>query len=246
MPLSVDPARHERPPLPPYLPATITELDTERVDGADEDVHFTQALARQVIEALTRPGEVVFDPFAGFGTTLAVAHGLGRRACGIELLPERVALIQGRVPEATVVEGDARGLGEMPVGPVDLCLTSPPYMTRNDHPENPLTAYESDDGDYARYLADLVDLARAVGTLLRPYGHLVLNVANIRHAGVTTTLAWDVASAVGAVLPFVGETAIVWDRLPQDFTGDYLLTFAAPPVVSLQGALRPGDVRALR
>jgi DNA modification methylase len=211
--------------LPPYTAATVAELLGERLADADEDVHFTESLAALVIETLTSPGDVVLDPFAGYGTTLAVANRLGRKAIGVELLPERVALIGQRAPEATVIEGDARGLHQLVSGPVDLVLTSPPYMTANAHAHNPLTAYETLDGDYDTYLRELADMARTVRGLLRPGGHLVVNVANIRHDGVTTTLAWDVARAVGEVLPFVGETVICWDDVPQDFTGDYLLTF---------------------
>ena len=57
-----------------------------------------------VIERCTRPGDLVFGPFAGFGTTLARAVMLGRRALGIELLPERVADMRRRIPGATVIE----------------------------------------------------------------------------------------------------------------------------------------------
>lgn len=215
--------------LPPYITATLSELAAERVVGADEDVHFTESMAALVIETLTRPGDLVLDPFAGFGTTLAVAHRLGRRAIGVELLPERVDLIHQRAPGATVIEGDARGLHELVppsiTEPIALCLTSPPYMTANAHPDNPLTAYETVDGDYRTYLAQLARLAETVHDLLRPGGHLVLNVANLRHDGVTTRLAWDVARVVDRVVPFVAETVIHWDTLPHDFTGDYLLTF---------------------
>ncbi|MDN5797576.1 MAG: site-specific DNA-methyltransferase [Intrasporangium sp.] len=211
--------------LPPYATATQQELVAERVPGSDEDVHFTEAIATMVIEALTAPGDVILDPFAGFGTTLAVAQRLGRRAVGVELLPERVVACRGRATGATVIEGDARGLHRLVSGPFELCLTSPPYRTANDHPHDPLAAYELVGDDYATYLEDLADIADQVGQVLRPGGHLVLNVANIRHAGHTTSLAWDVARTVGQVLPFIRETVVCWDALPHDFTGDYLLTF---------------------
>lgn len=219
------PPTSRRQPLPPYLQATQAELVAERVETADEDVHFTEGVATAVVKALTAPGDVVLDPFAGFGTTLAVAEQLDRRGIGVELLPERVAACRQRAPYATVIEGDARGLHGLVTEPVDLCLTSPPYLTANDHPQNPLTAYELLDGDYATYVHDLAGIAGTVARLLRPGGHLVLNVANIRHQDRTTLLAWDVARAVDRVLPFVAETVICWDRLPHDLTGDYLLTF---------------------
>jgi DNA modification methylase len=49
----------------------------------------------------TIPGTVL-DPFAGSGTTLAVARRLGRRAIGIELQPDYLPLIQRRISEAAL------------------------------------------------------------------------------------------------------------------------------------------------
>ncbi|MCL4345289.1 MAG: site-specific DNA-methyltransferase [Candidatus Thermoplasmatota archaeon] len=56
-----------------------------RVDG--EKGHPTQkpeALLYRVLTASTKPGDTVLDPFAGTGTTLAVAARLGRHYIGIE------------------------------------------------------------------------------------------------------------------------------------------------------------------
>lgn len=223
--------------MKPYLLLRAAELHAERPTGLGphDDVHFTEALAASVIEETTRPGDLVLDPFAGYGTTLAVAARLGRRAVGVEVLADHVDLVRSRAGDgARVVHGDSRQLaallaGELD-GPVDLVLTSPPYMSAVAHPENPLTGYETDDGDYPTYLRELGAVFRQVAELLRPGGHAVVNVANVVTTGrpdgdVVTPLAWDVARAVGAHLAFQGETFLCWDEHPPGLAGDYLLWF---------------------
>jgi len=60
----------------------------ERLKGDDDEkVHPTQkpeALLFRILNATTRPGDVVLDPFFGTGTTGAVARKLGRHFIGIE------------------------------------------------------------------------------------------------------------------------------------------------------------------
>ena len=60
----------------------------ERLTDAEGDkVHPTQkpeALLHRILNATTRPGDVVLDPFFGTGTTGAVAKKLGRHFIGIE------------------------------------------------------------------------------------------------------------------------------------------------------------------
>jgi DNA modification methylase len=124
-----------------------------------------------------------------------------------------------------VVEGDARDLDRYTLGTVDLCLTSPPYMNAVDHPQNPLTAYTTLDGDYPRYLAELLDVFLAVKRHLRGGGYLVINAANIRTGDVVTPLAWDIVHALRPHLGFRGETYLRWDRPPETVSGDYSLAF---------------------
>jgi len=212
-----------------FLMLSVADLAAERPDGAGEDdVHFTEALVEAIVAGYTAPGDTVLDPFAGYGTTLVVAERMGRRGIGVELLTERVRTIRSRVGDrARVIHGDARRLGEYGVGPVNLCLTSPPYMNAVDHPQNPLTGYTTLDGHYPTYLAQLGGVFAQVARLLAPGGHLVVNAANLTTGGIVTPLAWDLASVLGRLpaLTFRGEIYLQWDRPQPGVTGDYCLVF---------------------
>ena len=64
-----------------------------------KDAHFAtfpEELPERCIKAGTKPGDTVLDPFAGSGTTCAVAARLGRASIGIELNPEYLKLAQKR------------------------------------------------------------------------------------------------------------------------------------------------------
>ncbi|MDT4916274.1 MAG: hypothetical protein QOH89_974 [Pseudonocardiales bacterium] len=207
---------------------SMADFEAEQLDEADDEVHFTEQLVRAVLEEFTAPGDRVLDPFAGFGTTLVVSERLGRDAVGIELLPERVEIVRGRVgPKTQVIEGDTRQLADLGLGHFHLCLTSPPYMPRSNHPWNPLTGYETLDADYDRYLAELGQAFGAIAAVLHPGGHIVVNVANMRHEGEVTPLAWDMARVIESVpgMEFRGETYLEWDEPPEWMQGDYCIAF---------------------
>jgi DNA modification methylase len=210
----------------PWLMLSRADLVSQRPPGQVEDVHFTESLAAAIIGEYSREGDLVLDPFAGFGTAAFVASRMGRRCVAIEFLPERASFIRQRAGVAAdVITGDARRLDALISGPVDLCLTSPPYMTATGHPQNPLTGYTTMDGDYARYLNELGAVFRNVAELLRPGGHAVLNVANIVTAGTVTTLAWDIAERVSRSLTFRQDVFVCWDQQPPGISGDYCLVF---------------------
>lgn len=209
--------------LRPYVLVRHDEVVAERHPAADEDVHFAESLVTAVLEDLTSPGDRVLDPFAGYGTTLRVAERMGRTAVGIELLEERCGLIAKAAPSSVVLQGDARNLTRLVDPPFDLVLTSPPYMTAVDHPEDPLAAYTGTDGDYVRYLDGLRDVfAQALG-VLGPGGHLVVNVANIDTGDHFTPLGWDVGRVLGEVGRLTQDVFVCWDRSWHDLAGDYLL-----------------------
>jgi site-specific DNA-methyltransferase (adenine-specific) len=58
-------------------------------------------ILRRIVQASTRPDDVVLDFFAGSGTTGAVAAELGRRFVLIDNNPEAVEIMRGRLPSTT-------------------------------------------------------------------------------------------------------------------------------------------------
>jgi DNA modification methylase len=83
----------------------ISGNSKERVDHPTQK---PEALLERIIRVATNPGDLVVDPFAGSGTTLAVAKRLGRNYWGCELSPRYAKLILERLAkqggEVTEVE----------------------------------------------------------------------------------------------------------------------------------------------
>jgi site-specific DNA-methyltransferase (adenine-specific) len=61
-----------------------------------------EALLERILRATTDPGDIVLDPFAGSGTTLAVAARLGRRFVGIDQSDVAVTTTRTRLRAAGV------------------------------------------------------------------------------------------------------------------------------------------------
>jgi DNA modification methylase len=85
--------------------------------GSNEEKfdHPTQKpveLMRKPILNHTKPGELVYDPFLGSGTTLAAAELTGRVCCGLELDPKYADVVverwQGLSGKQATLEGDGR------------------------------------------------------------------------------------------------------------------------------------------
>jgi DNA modification methylase len=49
------------------------------------------------VKAFSDPGDIVFDPFLGSGTTMAAAHVLGRTGFGVEISPAYCDVILRRM-----------------------------------------------------------------------------------------------------------------------------------------------------
>jgi DNA modification methylase len=78
---------------------SVWTVTTKPYSGA----HFAvmpRKLVEPCIKAGCPEGGTVLDPFAGSGTTLAVAAELGRNAIGCELNPEYISLAERRIKDA--------------------------------------------------------------------------------------------------------------------------------------------------
>jgi SAM-dependent methyltransferase len=200
----------------------------ETPPGATSGIHFAEALVEAVVEDFTRPGDRVLDPFAGWGTAVLVADRMGRHGLGVELQPHRVdhaTASLGAGSASQVVCGDARDLGAMDIGEFDLCLTSPPFMTGGQHPEDPLDAYRTHGGDYLSYLAGLRRIFCEVGRHMRDGGHIVVNVATLQTDEGITPLAADLKRELGSLFAFRGEICLDWDVRSAFIVADYCLVF---------------------
>ena len=74
-----------------------------RIIGNQQMVHPTEkpvGLLSNLISSVTKPGDLILDPFAGSGSTLVAAKKTGRRFIGVELDDEYFAIAQRRIEEA--------------------------------------------------------------------------------------------------------------------------------------------------
>ncbi len=202
-----------------------------------DDVRYSESLVRYFLQEFTQEGDVVFDPFAGYGTTLLVAEEMGRVPFGIEFDSRRVEYAQSRLehPE-NLIHGDSRQLSSYDLPPFDFSITSPPYMGKRDR-ENPLTAYTSAGDGYAAYLQGIQNIYAQMKELMRPNARVVVEAANLKRWDGPTTLAWDIAEAVSQVLWFEGEIVIGWDRYGYGYDHSYGLVFASYQGMDLELAI---------
>jgi hypothetical protein len=169
------------------------------VDGTLEPIdcvepsyfRFPEAVAEFAIQRYSQPGDLVLDPFAGFGTTLVVAERLGRSSIGCEIDANRARFAAERSPGSRVLNIPAEEIGRLSLPPVDLLFTSPPYgsFRSQEHDDEPET-----------YLADAGRLFHGFLPLLRPEGLFVVEVAQLRRGPLTYPLVWELGGVLRAFL----------------------------------------------
>jgi DNA modification methylase len=188
---------------------------------------FPESLAQEFVEFFTKPGQTVFDPMAGTGSTLIASLRASRHAIGVELSPiysavarELVQEEKARLGPATggmrceVITGDAARLETINLPTMDYVLTSPPYWDmlhargaqaqRSRRSSNDLDVVYSDDpadlgnvSDYAEFLDRLIKIYASLRPVLRPKAYLTIIVKNVKKGGRVYPLAWDLGRQLG-------------------------------------------------
>jgi hypothetical protein len=81
-----------------------------------------------------------------------------------------------------------------------------------DDPEDPFSAYTMPGSGYRGYLETIQQIYAQMRQMMKPEARIVIEVANLKGSSGVTTLAWDIAAAVGQVLTFEGEIVIEWEQ----------------------------------
>ena len=81
-------------------PSNVIEVKTESSQGS-HSAPFPRALAEFFVKAFSDPGDLIFDPFMGSGTTMAAAAVLDRASYGCELSPAYCDVILRRIQNLT-------------------------------------------------------------------------------------------------------------------------------------------------
>ena len=207
-------------------------------DQREHPAKFPEAMAEEFIRFFTKPGEVVLDPFAGVGSTLAAAVELDRQGLGIEIC-ERFREIGQEALEgadARLLLGDARNAVDLCRGlgceSVEYVLTSPPYwdMLRQSRGNvdsaqkarksaglrtayTDLTEDLGNEADYDRFLDDLAGILGDLRGLLAPKRYLTVVIQNVRvPGGEVRPLAWDLTARLREFYTFKGERIWLQDN----------------------------------
>ncbi len=84
-------------------PTDVWEIPNVKALHKEKTIHpcqFPVALAHRLISGLSNPGDTVFDPFSGVGTTGAASMMLGRNFVGSELMKEYYEVAKDRIKQA--------------------------------------------------------------------------------------------------------------------------------------------------
>lgn len=197
-------------------------------DLASDDVRLSERVLHFLLKRYSSVGETVFDPFAGFGTTLIASERLSRVGYGVERDKNRWAYAQQflNTPERFIL-GDIRALDFSALPKFSLSISSPVFMHEVDDLD-PLSGF-AEAGSYREYISSLIEIYALVKAHTAPNRHIIVEAANLKREDRTTMFAWDLAQALRSILHFEGELILDWGELGYGYgyTHSYCLVFRA-------------------
>ena len=159
-------------------------------------VAFPEKVIERIIKEYSKKGEVVFDPFAGFGTTLKVSKKMGRRAFGTEIDEAKVNFARDEFG-VHVIQKSAFSLNYQRYPKIDLCLFSPVYW-------GPALGAKT----YEEYLGKIKKLVGVIKKRMNRKAYLIVFVQNYQTKKGLFTLAWDMGNDLKSALKL--EQDIIW------------------------------------
>jgi DNA modification methylase len=110
-------------------PSNVVEVKSESSQGS-HSAPFPRALVEFFVKAFSDPGDSVFDPFLGSGTTMAAAQVLGRSGIGVEISPAYCDVILQRMAKLTGEEAVLAETGQS-ISEVAAARGVPPQQVDN-------------------------------------------------------------------------------------------------------------------
>lgn len=93
-------------PVPDFSPRNNIWRYVTSFNGVKHPAPFPESLAVDHVTSWSDPGDLVFDPFMGSGTTAVAAIRTGRNYIGSEISDEYVAIANERINNYKMKEGD--------------------------------------------------------------------------------------------------------------------------------------------
>ncbi len=200
---------------------------------------FPVSLVQKILNCYAKsPNTLVFDPFAGSGSTLLAATYAGMPSVGFDVNAKYKDIFTNRLDLFNLSKNgngekiwryEICNARECPAffnliekESVDLCITSPPYWNilnrRRTSDGKKSISYSDSDADigniscYDEFLSALGDVIENVGLALKDRCYLILNVMDLRKGSIFYPLHQDTVTVVKQRSDLVLDDIIIWDR----------------------------------
>lgn len=188
------------------------------------EIKTPESLPRHFIKEMTKPGDKVFDPFTGLGTTLFVAEELKRVPYGIEAEHRRYEWVAGQMEHWMNVRcADSARIASLGLPKMDFSMTAPPFMAAS-HKWNPLYGGDPSKDGYDVYLKRMQHIYKQVAKVMKRNARIVVQVDDIP-GRVFTPLVRDLNNAISKVLKLENEVTIAWQGGRSDYRHTHCLIF---------------------